>query len=74
MRRTETLRVSDAIRTEATDNLVNVRSQRFAILEYARQHDFRIDDGHRGDRLRPASELAKAGVAFVALKEPTVTR
>ena len=29
-----------------------VRSQRLAIIEYARQHDFRIDDYRRGDRLR----------------------
>ena len=86
----------------------DVRSQRLAILEYARKHDFRIDDLHRGDRLRtgfreaPAARradehpparrppgrertltarpvagqivaildaFAKAGVAFVALKE-----
>ena len=86
----------------------DVRSQRLAILEYARQHDFRIDDFieatasgqasekrrrldellnglQRGDRLIVSElsrlgrslgqivaildALAKAGVAFVALKE-----
>ena len=86
----------------------DVRSQRLAILEYARQHDFRVDDFieetasgqasekrrrldelmnvlQRGDRLVVSElsrlgrslgqivaildALAKAGVAFVALKE-----
>ena len=86
----------------------DVRSQRLAILEYARQHDFRIDDFieatasgqasekrrrldellnglQRGDRLIVSElsrlgrslgqivaildALAKAGIAFVALKE-----
>ena len=86
----------------------DVRSQRLAILEYARQHDLRIDDFieatasgqasekrrrldellnglQRGDRLVVSElsrlgrslgqivaildALAKAGVAFVALKE-----
>ena len=86
----------------------DVRSQRLAILEYARKHDFRIDDFieatasgqasekrrrldeltsvlQRGDRLVVSElsrlgrslgqivaildALAKAGVAFVALKE-----
>ena len=86
----------------------DVRSQRLAILEYARQHDFRIDDFieatasgqasekrrrldellnglQRGDRLLVSElsrlgrslgqivsildALAKAGIAFVALKE-----
>ena len=70
----------------------DVRSQRLAILEYARQHDVRIDDfieatasGQACDRLIVSElsrlgrslgqivaildALAKAGVAFVALKE-----
>ena len=63
----------------------DVRSQRLAILEYARAHDFRIDDfieatasgqasGSRlgrslGQIVTILDALAKAGVAFVALKE-----
>ncbi len=69
-----------------------MRSQRLAIIEYARQHDFRIDDFVEATASGQASEkrrqrelsrlgrslgqivailaaLAKAGVAFVALKE-----
>ena len=94
--------------TEHSTAAQDVRSQRLAILEYARQHDFRIDDFieatasgqasekrrrldellnglQRGDRLIVSElsrlgrslgqivaildALAKAGIAFVALKE-----
>ena len=63
----------------------NLRSQRLAILEYARKHDFRIDDfiaatvwssanspgsvGALGQIVAILDAIAKAGVAFVAMKE-----
>ena len=39
----------------------DLRSQRLAILEYARKHDFRIDDFIAGDRLWTGFRTSAAG-------------